>query len=338
MQSSAFRIVSVIVTLLLVTALVGLVMLTLRSQPAVTIQPLPTATPTTVPTPTATPFETLGADLVSPEGGYRFQPMLGSDVTFQGAAVTLSRVLTDVVAGATTDASPLLASTIAFDTLPLASLGLRPNQPLAEAVTQIAQPFVNSAAADLSEVETVRIGVNDGVALSWRGVLEGEALAGRIAVTRRDADTLFVAAASAPVDVWASETDAAMQSILPGVTFFEPATSSSASASQPALSATPTTARTPGALPTVAVVPAQTPASTDTETATQAATQVATQAAIQSPDTGLTLLTPTPAISSRLTPTPTPTSRGFQQPWTVVSDAKTSSALRSPAHAVAERY
>lgn len=316
MQSTAFRFVSVIVTLLLAAALAGLVALTLRSQPAITIEPLPTSTPTTTPTPTATPFETLGADLISLEGGYRFQPLLGYEVTMQGAAATLSRRLNDAPAGETSN--DVNASTIALDVFPLASIGLRREQPLEDAIMQIAQPFVSRTAAELGAIEPIRIGAAEGVALSLRNVVEGVPLAGRIAVTRRDEDTLFVVAATAPTDIWTTETDAAMQNILQSITFFEPIVASSAPTPIIRPVTTSTATQTPDALPIVTVVSAQTPSGVST-------------AADAESGAGLLRLTPTPDVASSATPTaplttllaptPTPTSRALRQSWTIVSDA-----------------
>ncbi len=317
-QSTAFRFVSVIVTLLLAAALVGLVVLTLRSQPAVTIEPLPTSTPTTVPTPTATPFETLGADLISLEGGYRFQPLLGYEVTMQGAATTLLRRLKDALDGeANNDVNPQ-ASTIALDVFPLASIGLRREQPLEDAIMQIAQPFISRTAAELGALETIRIGAAEGVSLSLRTVVEGVPVAGRIAVARRDADTLFVVAATAPTDIWTTETDAAMQNILQSVAFFEEAVASSAPTPISRSATTPTGTQTPDALPIVTVVSAQTPAGVST--ATSAESGAGLLRLTQTPDVE-PAATPTVSLTTLLAPTPTPANRTLRQAWTVVSDA-----------------
>lgn len=312
LQSTAFRLLSVIVTALLLVALAGLVMLTLRSQPAVTIRPAPTATSTTAPPPTATPLLTLGADLISPEGGYRFRPLVGYDVTIQGPAVTLSRVLTDASPAPVADGRHLQASNIALDAIALASIGMRSDQSLEEIIVRIAQPFVSSLAAELSEVESVRIDGVEGAALSLRGTLEGEPLAGRIALTRRDADTLFVVAATAPATLWATETEAALHSILQSVTFFEPIAASSVGAQGNLPPATLTPPPTPEALP-IATSAAPTSAS-----ATGAELDTPSLRLTPTPD-GAATAPPVPAPSTPLTPTAP--NRNIQQPWTVVSDA-----------------
>ena len=151
MQSSAFRLLSAIVPLSLLAVLALLVGLTLRSQPTVTIQPTPTLPPTLTPTHTATPFQTLGADLLVPEGGYRFQPLLGYEVTIQGAAVALTQPFSPTNPA---DANPAGANpagantvTIGLDARTREVIGAGAGQPLADIVLQVAQPFIERTQA-----------------------------------------------------------------------------------------------------------------------------------------------------------------------------------------------
>ncbi len=303
MQSSAFRILSAAITLLLIAALAALILLTLRSQPTVTLQLAPTASPTRTPTVTATPFQTLGADLIVPEGGYRFQPLLGYAVTMQGAAVALTQALSATVPS---DAEAASRATIGLEARPRDALGIRPGQPLEAALLQIAQPFIDQTQAQAGAVETLSVGGVDAVAVEVTGELDGAPIGGRIVVAQPDADRLFIAAGTAPLPTWEQESAAALTHILESVAFFEPAPTVVAA------TATPTTAPRP--LPTAAQASDATPAPTVPSvtiiepTATRAITLTATPVI-----TITTLLAPSP--------TPSPTARATAQPWSLITDA-----------------
>lgn len=328
MQSSAFRILSAVITLLLIAALAALILLTLRSQPTVTLQPAPTASPTHTPTVTVTPFQTLGADLIVPEGGYRFQPLLGYAVTMQGAAVALTQPLSDTAATgtaatgtATTDtaATDTAASsaTIGLEARPRDVLGVHPDQPLADVLMQVAQPFIDQTQAQAGAVETLTVGGVDAVAVTLTGQLDAAPIGARILVAQPDANRLFVAAGTAPLSTWEQETAAALMHVLESLTFFDPVRAVAATTSTPTIAAelatllpTPrpqnTAARPPrnGASPTPTV-----PSVTIIEpTATRAIT-----------------LTPTPVITITTllapSPTPSPTARATAQPWSLITDA-----------------
>jgi ligand-binding sensor domain-containing protein len=353
-HSSAFRLLSVLITLSLIVALSALAVLTLRSQPTVTIQPIPTSTPTTPPTASATPFQTLGADLVVPQGGYRFQPLLGYEVTMQDATVALTRVFSPVQSeDAAVGESMSPASTIGLDTTTFSELGLRPNQPLAEVITQVAQPFISRANAEMGEIEPVTLGGRDGVALSLRGALNGEPVQGRVVVAPLDNARLFIAAATAPTELWAAETDAALASVLQSVTFFEPIVQNLAPTPSPTQRAE--LARTPIETPNPTEDAAFTPAADGLVTATLAETPAplnATPTRAAEPGVGAVQSTPTqrattlPTITTLLVPTPTPTatapaatapavtapavtapSRNATLAWTVVTDGNWMNAL-----------
>ena len=303
MQSSAFRILSAAITLLLIAALAALILLTLRSQPTVTLQPAPTASPTRTPTVTATPFQTLGADLIVPEGGYRFQPLLGYAVTMQGAAVALTQALSATVPS---DAEAASRATIGLEARPRDALGIRPGQPLEAALLQIAQPFIDETQAQAGAVEMLTVGGVDAVAVEVTGELDGAPIGGRIVVAQPDAARLFVAAGTAPLPTWEQESAAALTHILESVTFFEPAPTVAIA------TATPTTAPRPQ--PTAAQARDATPAPT-----------VPAVTIIEPTVTRAITLTATPVITITTllapSPTPSPTAQATAQPWSLITDA-----------------
>lgn len=305
MQSSAFRILSAAITLVLIAALAALVLLTLRSQPTVTLQPAPTASPTRTPTVTATPFQTLGADLSVPEGGYRFQPLLGYAVTMQGAAVALTQALSATVPA---DAAAPSSATIGLEARPRDTIGIRPGQPLEAALMQVAQPFIDQTQAQVGAVETLTVGGVDAVAVELTGELDGAPIGGRIVLAQPDADRLFVAAGTAPLPTWEQTTAAALTHVLASVTFFEPAPIAAAATATP--TAAPTT--TPRPQPTAAQASDATPAPT-----------VPSVTIIEPTATRAITLTATPVITitTLLAPSPTPTAPATAQPWSLITDA-----------------
>ncbi|WP_297640292.1 hypothetical protein [Caldilinea sp.] len=143
MRSSSFRAVSAGITLLLLVALIGLIGLTLRSQPAVTIRPAPTPTRTATPTLTPTPMPVADVRLVASTGGYRVQPPPGYEVAMQGAAITLTRIVS-----ATDEHQADNVSTIGLDVLPLTALGLPTNSSLEETALRIARPLLERTAGE----------------------------------------------------------------------------------------------------------------------------------------------------------------------------------------------
>ncbi len=299
MQSSAFRILSAVVTVLLSVALAGLILLTLRNQPTVTIQPAPTASPTQTPTVTATPFQTLGADLIVPEGGYRFRPLLGYAVTLQGAAVALTHALSDAAASVST-------ATIGLETRPQGVSGARPNQSLADVLMQVAQPFIDQTQAQTGAVEALTIDGVDAVAVTLTGELDGAPIGGRIVVAQPDDDRLFIAAGTAPLPTWEEETAAALMHVLESVAFFTPA--------PPVAMATATPTVAPSPQPT-----SQTPRADATPAPTVPAVMI-----IEPTATGAISPTATPVISITTllapSPTPSPTARATTQPWSLITD------------------
>ncbi|MBE2238145.1 MAG: hypothetical protein IAE81_10165 [Caldilineaceae bacterium] len=326
MQSSAFRILSAIVTLLLIVTLAVLVALTLRSQPTVTIQPAPTSSPTLTPTNTATPFQTLGADLVVPEGGYRFQPLLGYGVTIQGAAVALTHLFSDTTAANISGSEQL--STIGLDARALDALGVRPDLSLSALLMQVAQPFINQTQAQASAVEMLTIGGVDAASVSLRGELDSAPIAGRIVVAQPEAERLFIAAATAPLATWTSETSAALDSVLQSVAFFAPQTAPTETApteTAPAETAPAETAPTetaPTERPRPGATARQTPIAA-TPLATPSPTMLVVTI-VGPASTFSATLTATPVVTITTlqvpTPTPSPVSRSTTQPWTVVTD------------------
>lgn len=318
MQSSVFRILSAVVTIALIVALAALILLTLRSQPTVTLQPAPTASPTATPTATATPFQTLGADLIVPEGGYRFQPLLGYAVTMQGAAVALSKSPSETPDSASPDsASPdsAASTTIGLETRPPAALGVRPNQPLAEVLMQVAQPFIDQTQAQVGAVETFTVGGVAAVSVALTGVRDGAPIGGRIVVAQPDADRIFLAAAAAPLASWEQETAAALTHILDSVAFFEPLPTLAAAA------ATPTVAPKMTPLPQATAL--QTPHAETTPAPTVPTPTVPSVVLIAPTATSALTLTATPVITitTLLAPSPTPTKPATAQRWSQITDA-----------------
>jgi hypothetical protein len=307
-QSSAFRILSAVITLLLIAALAALILLTLRSQPTVTLQPAPTASPTHTPTVTVTPFQTLGADLIVPEGGYRFQPLLGYAVTMQGAAVALTQPLSDTAAtGTATTDTAASSATIGLEARPRDALGVHPDQPLADVLMQVAQPFIDQTQAQAGAVETLTVGGVDAVAVTLTGQLDAAPIGGRIVVAQPDADRLFVAAGTAPLSTWEQETAAALMHILESVTFFEPA---------PVVSRRNRHAdHQPASQPTE---PASNRRHARTTDRTLRHDHRADRHARDHADA-----TPVITITTLLapSPTPSPTARATAQPWSLITDA-----------------
>ncbi|HHW84595.1 MAG TPA: hypothetical protein GX400_00110 [Chloroflexi bacterium] len=303
MQSSTFRVLSAVVTVVLIGALAALIQLTLRSQPTMTIQPAPTASPTATPTATATPFQTLGADLIVPEGGYRFQPLLGYAVTMQGAAVALSRPISATAAITT-------VATIGLEARPLAAFGVRPNQPLADVLMQVARPFIDQTQAQAATVESLTVGGAPAVGVTLTGVRDGDPIGGRMIVAQPDADRIFLAAAAAPRASWEQETAAALTHVLESVAFFEPLPTLAAA------TATPTVA------PEVTPLPQATALQTPRAEATPAPTVPSVVLIAPTATRALTLTaTPVITITTLLAPSPTPTRPATAQPWSQITDA-----------------
>ncbi|MBK8798364.1 MAG: hypothetical protein IPM07_19445 [Anaerolineales bacterium] len=321
MQSSAFRILSAIVTLLLIVTLAMLVALTLRSQPTVTIQPAPTSSPTLTPTNPATPFQTLGADLIVPEGGYRFQPLLGYGVTIQGAAVALTHMLSDATAANVAGSGQL--STIGLDARALDALGVRADLSLSALLMQVAQPFINQTQAQAGAVEMLTVGGIDAASVSLRGELDGAPIAGRIVVAQPEAERLFIAAATAPLATWTSETGAALDSVLQGVAFFAPEIiPTEVAPTEMAPTETAPTEIAPTERPRPEATARQTPIAA-TPLATPSPTMLVVTI-VGPPSPPPATLTATPALTITTlrvpTPTPSPVSRSTTQPWTIVTD------------------
>lgn len=300
MQSSAFRILSTVITIILIVALTGLILLTLRSQPTVTIQPAPTASPTRTPTATPTPFQTLGADLIVPDGGYRFQPLLGYAVTMQGAAVALTKSLSGTVASAS-------SAMIGLEVRPQDAPGIRPNQPLTDVLMQVAQPFIDQTQAQFGAVEDLKIGGVDALAVALTGALDGAPIGGRIVIAQPDADRLFIAAGTAPLPTWDQETDAALTHVLESISFFAPAPRAALATATPTVAPSPQTA-------------VQTPRTDATSAPTVPSVMIIAPTATRAPT-----LTATPVISitTLLAPSPTPSlpPRATTQPWSLITDA-----------------
>ncbi len=284
MRSSSFRAVSAGITLLLLVALIGLIGLTLRSQPAVTIRPAPTPTRTATPTLTPTPMPVADVRLVASTGGYRVQPPPGYEVAMQGAAITLTRIVS-----ATDEHQADNVSTIGLDVLPLTALGLPTNSSLEETALRIARPLLERTAGEVNAQESISVGGRSGVALSIQGTVDGEPVEARIAVAPHGSEQVFVAAATAPSAIWAAETEQAFTRLLQSVSFFEPE----------AIAAGATPQTTPPPAPTSALRGEATAPPSPTPT-------VAQSTAI--------------AIASLVTPTPTPAPVRSSQAWTVVSD------------------
>ena len=100
MQSSTFRVISGLITLLLLAALIGVVVLTMRSQPATLVLPTPAPQPTLTPTATPPLTVTLGAELNVAPGGYAIKLPIGYNLDLQGSAVKLSDTVSKTLTAA----------------------------------------------------------------------------------------------------------------------------------------------------------------------------------------------------------------------------------------------
>lgn len=266
MRSSSFRAVSAGITLLLLVALIGLIGLTLRSQPAVIIRPAPTPTRTATPTVTPTPMPVADVRLIASTGGYRVQPPPGYEVAMQGAAITLTRIVST-----TGENQADNASTIGLDVLPLTTFGLSANASLEEIALRIAQPLLERTLGEVNARESISVGGRSGVALSVQGTVDGEPVEARIVVAPHGSGQVFVAAATAPAVIWEAETAQAFAYILQSISFFEPE-ATAAGATPPAPTAalqggavappspTPTVAQSTAIAITSLVTPTPTPA------------------------------------------------------------------------------
>ncbi len=307
MQPSFYRILSVAITLLLMAALVTLVMLTLRSQPAAVIVPAPTATATDVPTVTPTPFLTLGAEIVVDAAGYQFQPLPGYAVSVLDSVAKLTRTAEDLP-------SP---SSIIMNAGANAAFGMRAGQTLEDVLAQYIDALAREGQVEAGAPQSLRVAGQEGVSAPLTGEQDGQPIAGRIVVVRPDDDRLFVTVATAPPDLWQAETAAGLEAVLASLQFFAPETAVADNA-LPTTVATDEPVATPTARPGTAtprVTPPATVASTGTITSVTILAPTATPPAIA------TSLTVTPLITL-----PTPVSPATVVPavatleWAAVSD------------------
>lgn len=300
MRSVRFRVIAAGITLLLLVGLIGVIGLTLRSQPAVTIRPAPTPTPTATPTGTPTPMPIVDVSLVSSAGGYRVQPPPGYEVASQGAGMTLTRV---VSATAETQVDSL--STISLDVLSLDALGLTADSSLEEVALRIAQPLLERTAGEVRAQEPITVDGHSGVMLSVQGIADGEPVETRLLVASPAQGRIFIAAATAPAAIWEAETAQAFTRVLQNISFFEP--EAIAAGATPQTPGQPT--RPQISLPAAPAPSASTPAVQGEESVSLSSTPIIVRS------------TATPiAIIGLVTPTPTPAPVRTGQVWTVVSD------------------
>ncbi len=304
MQSPFYRILSVAITLLLMAALVTLVMLTLRSQPAAVIVPAPTATATDVPTATPTPFLTLGAEIVVDAAGYQFQPLPGYTVSVLDSVAKLNRTAEDL-------SSP---SSIIMNAGANAAFGMRAGQTLEDVLAQYIDALARQGQVEVGAPHSLRVAGQEGVSAPLTGEQDGQPIAGRIVVARPDADRLFVTVATAPPDLWQVETSAGLEAVLASLRFFTPE-AAVADIVLPTTAATDDApVETPTARPATATPPA-TVAATGTITSVIILAPTATAPAIATSLAVTPLITlPTPVVPATAVPTvATP-------PWIAVSD------------------
>jgi len=209
-QLFVYRILSVTVTLLLTTALVVLVLLTLRSHPATLIVAPPTPIATTLPPPTAPP--SLGAEIGVDRAGYKFQLPPGYAVTVQDSAAKLTGLVPDVLG----------ASSIVVDAGSNAAWGLRAGQALEEVLAQYVDRLARQMEIEVGAMEEQRVAGQEAIGASLAGADAGQPTAGRIVVARPDDTRLFVAVATAPVELWRARISADLDALLASVHFYTP--------------------------------------------------------------------------------------------------------------------
>ena len=161
MQSSFYRILSVVITLLLMAALAALLVLTLRSQPATVMVPVPTptATATTMPTATPTPAPTLVAEIVVDAAGYKFQPLAGFAVSIQENAAKLTGTAPDL---------PVVPS-IVMNAGPNAAFGMRAGQTLEDVLAEYADVLARQSEVEVGPAEAERVAGQEAVAAPLTG-------------------------------------------------------------------------------------------------------------------------------------------------------------------------
>lgn len=300
MQSVRFRMIAAGITLLLLVGLIGVIGLTLRSQPAVTIRPAPTPTPTATPTVTPTPMPVVDVSLVSLAGGYRVQPPPGYEVASQGATMTLTRIVSTP-----TEARFDNVSLITLDVLSLDALGLTAESSLEEVALRIAQPLLERTAGEVRSQEPITVDGHSGVMLSVQGSADGEPLEARIFVASHAQGRIFIAVATAPAGIWEAETAHAFMRVLQNISFFEPeAIVAGATSQTPGQPIGPQTS-----LPSAPTAPAPSPEMQGEEG----------MSLLPAPITERSTAT-TIAMTGLVTPTPTPPPVRTGQVWTVVSD------------------
>lgn len=304
MQSSFYRILSVAITLLLMAALAALMVLTLRSQPAIVIVPVPTptATATSVPTAPPTPAPTLVAEILVDAAGYKFQPLAGFAVSIQESAAKLTGTALDL---------PIVPS-IVMNAGPNAAFGMRAGQTLEDVLAEYADVLARQGEVEVGPAETARVAGQEAIGAPLTGEETGQPIAGRIVVAQPDENRLFVTVATAPVELWDAATSAELDTLLSSVRFFAAETT----AANDAPTATPAVTMT---------VPATDATPPPTVRATAPITDVTILSPTATAATITTTLTVTPLIT--LPAPPPPVTPVAAQPeaaaleWQAVSDS-----------------
>ena len=235
MPPRSFRVVSLIVSALLLAALIFVVVLTFRNQPTTALSAHQHPQPHRVPgrhgdprgrTPTQSPSPTrelLGEERTVEAGGFAFRPVMDYALEFDERTVTLTAGQDAAAAGAVF----LLTAGAATDMVTGTVEGLDDAFPL------FVDFFAARSGLNPGQVLTTTVGGNPALAVDLAGPApeapDGStpspgamANAGRVVMVQPDPEHLFMMVGQGPVDAWQDQGSVDFDAILETVRFLEP--------------------------------------------------------------------------------------------------------------------
>lgn len=250
MRSLSFRVISGLITLLLLVLLVTVVLMTVRSQPATLILPSPTVRPTATATATNTPIVSLGAELRVATGGYAFRLPEGYRIDLQEQTAGLFALET----------TNTLTSSIVLSGGEAGQITAVSAPTLADAFEQYLVALTESGALRATAAQSTTVSGAAALVANLNGEQDEEAVAGRIVMAQPASGQLFVALGVAAAAEWQSRDEDVFTAVVESVRFFPPLPAA-------AVAATATPASTPKRA-TTTPIPIATPAITVTAAAT----------------------------------------------------------------------
>lgn len=261
MQSSLFRLVSILVTLALLAALVGVVSLVLRTAPTAPTHPLAPLTPSradsiqsaTSATVTVTPqgeADAVGAEVQIPTGGFAFTRLPGFATEQNGSSATLS--------------SKLGAIFLLRGGTP-AQLSSVQSAELAVIFDQFVTFYANRDNFQSGHQQAIQVDGAPGLTVDLVSQA-ADGFAGRIVMVQPNPDQLFLLVGISPATEWRGAAGAAFDQLVTSIRFFPfTADQGPSAAVLPAVASTP--AQTTRLAPTAAILqPTPTPNATTPRT------------------------------------------------------------------------